>query len=90
MPLSPPVFRCTLLVLLSVLAPAFADPPAGFYDAANGLTGPALKAALRDISAAGQTTIPYDGLFGPLRTIWQDPADSSHMLLFYSSVSVSN
>ena len=85
----PDAFPHFLLPALCAGAFAFADPPPGYYDAASGLSGPALKSALHDIIKTGYTTIPYDGLFGPLRAIFADPANASNILLFYSSVSVS-
>ena len=75
------------LLALLVFAQEFAcaAPPAGYYDSANGLTGLALKQALHD-AIDGQTVLPYEfGLFTPLRTIWQDPADSTRMQLIYSA-----
>lgn len=38
-----------LLVAITTVCIAFAQPPPGYYDAAAGLSGPALKAALNDI-----------------------------------------
>ena len=48
---------CTLLV-----APAFAQPPAGYYDNAEGLAGQALRAALHNI-IDNQAALSYSGLW---------------------------
>ena len=76
-----------LLTLLALLAAALADPPAGYYNAASGLSGAALKSALHGI-IDGHTVIPYSSLETPLRALWQDPANSSNILLVYSQTSV--
>lgn len=77
-----------LLLLLLARVLVFAGPPPGYYDSANGLTGLALKHALHDV-IDGQTVLPYEfGLFTPIRAIWQDPADSTKMLLIYSGTSI--
>ncbi len=78
----------SLLILLLLAGVACAAPPPGYYDSANGLTGLALKHALHDV-IDGQTVLPYEfGLFSPIRAIWQDPADSTKMLLIYSGTSI--
>ena len=77
-----------LLLLAFARAGLFAVPPAGYYDPANSLTGLPLKQALHDI-IKGQTVLDYEfGLFTPLRTIWQDPANSSRMQLMYSDTTI--
>ena len=72
------------LILLAVIARA--DPPVGYYAAAEGLSGPALKAQLRLIIDE-QTVIPYADLFPALRAIWEDPQDSTKLLLIYGEAS---
>lgn len=42
---------------------AVAQPPAGYYDAAEGLSGSALKTALHNIISAGFVSTSYDGLW---------------------------
>ena len=80
------------IVVLALLAihPAAAqyDPPAGYYAAAEGLTGPALKSALHNI-IDGHTIIAYDGgdSFQALRSLDQDPNNSSRVLTVYSGTS---
>ncbi len=82
---------CSFL-LLTLLAthPAAAqyDPPSGYYATAEGLTGPALKSALHDI-IDGHTIIAYDGgdSFQALRSLDQDPNNSSRVLTVYSGTS---
>ncbi len=80
--------RSILLALLVFTARVFADPPAGYYSAATGLSGVPLKSALNGIIKNGHTVIPYDGLFGPLKALWQDPADSTRFILIYSGYSL--
>jgi endonuclease I len=75
------------LILGSLLAPLRADPPPGYYNSATGLSGAALKSALHDI-IDGHTVIPYDQLFPVLDVVWEDPANSSNVLLIYGGVSV--
>jgi endonuclease I len=80
------------IVVLALLAihPAAAqyDPPSGYYATAEGLAGPALKAALHDI-IDGHTIIAYDGgdSFQALRSLDQDPNNSSRVLTVYSGTS---
>ena len=80
--------RATILALLIFTARVFADPPAGYYNAATGLTGGPLKSALNTIIKSGHTVILYDDLIGPLKVIWQDPANSSNLIYTYSGFSV--
>jgi endonuclease I len=80
--------RCVILLLLLLVSRVYADPPAGYYSAAEGLTGEPLKAALNGIIKNGHTVILYDNVVGPLKTIWQDPANSANMVYMYSGFSV--
>ncbi len=80
--------RHILLALLFLTARVFGDPPAGYYNAAAGLIGLPLKSALNGIIKNGHTVILYDSLFGPLKVIWQDPANSSRFILAYSAASI--
>lgn len=80
--------RHILLALLFFTARAFGDPPAGYYNAASGLTGLPLKSALNGIIKNGHTVFLYNDIIGPLKTIWQDPANSSNMIYTYSGFSV--
>jgi hypothetical protein len=64
------------------------SPPEQHYAAAAGLSGAALKAALRAIAATGQRTYAYADTFAPLRAIHADPADANRVLTVYSGTSV--
>lgn len=79
-----------LAVLISAALPAAAqyDPPAGYYAAAEGLTGPALKAALHDI-VDDHTIIAANGgdSFQALRTLDQDPNNTNNVIAIYSGTS---
>lgn len=62
----------------------------GYYEDASGLTGEALKKALRTIISTGLKTVTYDNLKNYLPYTDADPNDSSKIMLFYSQISVSN
>jgi endonuclease I len=84
--------RIILLLLagLSAAAPAAAqyDAPAGYYASAEGLTGPALKTALHNI-IDDHAIVASDGgdSFQALRSLDQDPNNSSRVLTVYSGTS---
>lgn len=80
--------RGILLALLLFSARVFGDPPPGYYAAATGLSGVPLKNALNGIIKNGHTVILYNDIIGPLKTIWQDPLNSSNMIYTYSGFSV--
>lgn len=80
--------RHFLLTLLLLTARVIADPPAGYYNAATGLTGTPLKTALNGIIKTGHTVILYDDLFAPMKALHQDPANSSNFILIYSGLSI--
>jgi endonuclease I len=61
------------------------DPPTGYYATAEGLTGPALKAALHDI-IDGHTSIDAES-FMALRTLDQDPNNTNNVIAIYSGTS---
>lgn len=66
------------------------SPPAGYYAAAAGVTGNALKAALKAIaSPANYRSYAYSDTLNPLRTLDQDPGNSSNVLTLYSGTSMS-
>src|SRR4029450_277801 len=75
------------ILIGTLLVPLRADPPPGYYDPANGLSGAALKSALHDI-IDGHTVIPYDQLFPVLDVLWEDPGNSANVILIYGGVSV--
>ena len=80
--------RGILLALLLFSARVFSDPPPRYYAAATGLSGVPLKDALNGIIKSGHTVILYNDIIGPLKTIWQDPLNSSNMVYTYSGFSV--
>jgi endonuclease I len=67
------------------------DPPAGYYTAAEGLSGPALKAALHSI-IRNHTVIPYTAYWtdawDALKVLDQDPLNAVNVRLIYSNGSV--
>jgi len=61
-------YLCTMkkwMLIWVCLLPIFtvAQPPAGYYDSAEGLSGSALKTALHDIISSGYTITTYDNLW---------------------------
>ena len=63
-----------------------ADPgpePGGYYDAANGKTGEALKTALHTI-IDDHTEISYSNVWGALRETDEDPANPNNVILLYT------
>ena len=75
---------------LQVLDNEDADsPPAGYYNAATGLTGNPLKMALKTIaSPANYHQYDYGDTYTPLRAMYQDPANTANVLLVYSGTSI--
>ena len=66
-------------------------PPQGYYAAAEGLSGPALRAALHSI-IRNHTVIPYTATWtdawDALKVLDQDPANPVNVRLIYSNGSV--
>lgn len=60
----------------------------GYYKNANGLTGNALKIALRTIISTGVKNTTYDSLRQSLQYTDADPNDSSKIMLIYSNTSM--
>lgn len=60
------------LLLITFFGITQAQPPAGYYNAATGKTGAALKTALYNI-IKGHTVISYDGLYTAYKTTDQKP-----------------
>ncbi len=84
-------FYLTVFVLLTVMG-LFAQAPEGYYDAAKGLSGTALKKALYNI-IKGQTTYPYTSSSGTdvwdiLKETDQDPDNPDNVILIYTGRSV--
>ncbi len=65
---------------------AVAAPPAGYYDAVEGLSGAALKDALHDI-IDDHTRLSYAQVWDALKVTDQDPANAANVLLLYSGAS---
>ncbi len=65
------------------------SPPPGYYADAVGLSGSALKAALKIIaSPANYNSYAYSDTFNPLRSLDQDPASSGNIVTIYSGASL--
>ena len=80
------IFGSVFLILLTIIpAAAQYDPPAGYYATAEGLTGPALKAALHDI-IDDHTSIDANS-FMALRLLDQDPNNTNNVIAVYSGTS---
>lgn len=83
------ILSALALVLLGAFpAAAQFDPPAGYYTPAQGLTGPALKAALHSI-IRNHTVIPYTAnwtdTWDALKVLDQDPLNPSNVRLIYNN-----
>ncbi len=81
------MLRVPLLAVLLVFATARADPPPGYYNRAEGLSGGPLKAVLHEV-ARGHAVIPYSQLHAPLARLHEDPANPNNVILLYSADSV--
>ncbi|GAB3169055.1 hypothetical protein GCM10027059_33130 [Myceligenerans halotolerans] len=64
------------------------DEPAGYYAAADGLTGNALKSALHGI-IDDHTEVSYSTVWTALRETDEDPADSNNVIQLYTGRSIS-
>jgi len=82
--------RCFAGALLFVFATAQADPPPGYYDLAEGKTGPELRQALHAI-IRGHHVIPYSSssfdTCDALKFLDQDPANTNNVIGIYSRAS---
>ncbi|WP_031467784.1 endonuclease I family protein [Sciscionella sediminilitoris] len=74
--------------ILGLSAPALAAPPDGYYQDAEGKTGPELKAALHTIISK-QDTLSYDQAKDALTKTDQDPANQADVIELYTGRSVS-
>jgi endonuclease I len=86
------IWSIALLALLGIHpAAAQYDPPAGYYASAQGLTGPALKAALHSI-IRNHTIIPYTAnwtdTWDALKILDRDLLNPSNVRLIYNNGSV--
>lgn len=79
------------LLLLHLSVPIWSAEPPGYYAAAQGLSGPALRAALHNIIRHTQS-LPYSAPVGTFDTsdalmvLDQAPGDSSRVVLTYSGL----
>jgi len=72
------------------------DPPASYYNSALGKLSADLKASLNSIIKAGFRSIPYGtgsstgiaGVVPVLNLLYEDPADSTHVILIYGGDSM--
>jgi len=78
-----------ILVVLLISAMLTADPPPGYYDGTEGLSGETLKAALNDI-IDNHTAISYSAAYIALRDTDKDPANPNNVILLYTGWSVTN
>jgi len=78
------MLRVTLLAVLFVFSTARADPPPGYYNRADGLSGGPLKAVLHEV-VRGHVVIAYAQLHAPLARLHEDPANSNNVILLYSA-----
>lgn len=83
-----------LVVLVAAVTafPIQAAPPPGYYDAANGLSGNALRQVLHNI-IKNHTVLPYTSSTttdtrAALKILDEDPNNSDHVLLHYKGTSV--
>lgn len=71
--------------LLLASASVFAQP-ADYYLSAEGLTGAGLQQELHTI-IDGHVQISYDGLWVAFKEVYEDPADPTRLILFYTEAS---
>ena len=64
------------------------SPPTNYYNAAAGLSGTALKGALKTIITTGHVQYSYRDTYDPLYAIYKDPANTANVLTVYSGTSV--
>jgi endonuclease I len=76
-----------IVVAGTVLGDPLAPPP-GYYAAAEGLTGAALKNVLKTIAATGHQPYAYSATLNPLRAIHEDPVNPSNVITVYSGTSI--
>ena len=73
-------------VLLLFVTSLFAQVPAGYYDAAQGKTGEALKTALHNI-IKGHKEYSYKALWNILSATDEDPKNHNNVILIYTGIS---
>ncbi len=72
--------KCFALLAILFCRYADYDPPVGYYNAAQGKTGEALRQALHSI-IKGHTVISYANTHGALEILDQDPTNSDNVIL---------
>ena len=79
------MFAPRYLVLLAVAASSLraAEPP-GYYAAAAGLTGTALRSALHDIVSATHQPLSYTATRAAIEFCDEDPANTNNVILVYA------
>lgn len=77
------MLRVTLLAVLFVFSTGRAEPPPGYYNRAEGLSGGPLKAILHEV-VRGHVVIAYGQLHAPLARLHEDPANANNVILLYS------
>ena len=75
--------RIFILLFIFTGIIAFGQIPAGYYDAAQGLTGAQLKSALNDI-IDGHHEFSYSEVWAQLKYTDEDPNNSNNVILLYS------
>ena len=80
--------KVTLILFLIFIgiSPLYCDPPAGYYDSANGLTGDALRLALHNI-IKNHNRISYDKVKDVVAEADEDPDNPSNILDIYKNES---
>jgi endonuclease I len=78
----------TIAAPVAASAPNAAEIPPGYYDAAEGKTGPELHTALHGIIGNGEH-LTYDEVWDALKVTDEDPADPSKVVMVYSGASMS-
>jgi endonuclease I len=84
-------FISLILITLIFNVTLYSDPPVGYYDSAEGLSGEALKSALHEI-IDDHTEFPYTSTstdtWDILKETDQDPSNPDNVILFYTDWSV--
>jgi len=78
-----------VLIILILSASIIADPPPGYYDGAEGLSGEALKGALNDI-IDNHNAMSYSAVWNALKDTDKDPQNPNNVILLYTGWSVTN
>lgn len=74
-------------IILVTVHGLHATAPPNYYDTATGKSGSELKGSLHEI-IKGHTSIPFEDTFTPLRDIFEDPTQTSNLILLHSRDSI--